>query len=281
MKTISFSLVRDTVARLFREACYAPGNEVDEALARAGREESCERCRLALSALRENLSAARELNVPVCQDTGMAVVFCEMGDRVRIEGGCLSDAVNAGVAQGYTEGRMRLSVVSDPLYDRKNTETNAPAILHLSSVPGDGLRIVAAPKGFGSENKSALKMFTPAAGEEEIVSFVRETVRRAGADPCPPIMVGVGIGGDFEYCATLAKRALIRPIGDRNADPRYAALEDRLLSEINGLGIGAAGFGGSVTALAVKVETYPTHIAGLPVAVNINCHAIRHAEARL
>ena len=281
MKHLSFSLVRDTVARLFREACYTPGREVDEALARAECSESCARCRLALSSLRENLSAARELNVPVCQDTGMAVVFCEMGDQVVIDGGSLREAVDAGAAKGYTEGGMRLSVVSDPLYDRRNTGTNAPAILHLTSVPGDGLRIVAAPKGFGSENKSALRMLTPAAGEEEVVSFVLETVRRAGPDPCPPIMVGVGIGGDFEYCAYLAKRALIRPIADRHPDPRYAALEERLLAEINALGIGAAGFGGSVTALAVKVEEYPTHIAGLPVAVNINCHAIRHAEATL
>jgi fumarate hydratase subunit alpha len=237
-------------------------------------------CKDVIGDLCLNLDAARQLHVPVCQDTGMAVVFLEVGQEIHIVGGGLEDAVNEGVRQGYVEGRLRLSVVSDPLR-RENTGDNTPAVIHTSVVPGDKLHVTVAPKGFGSENMSAIRMFTPSATENDIVEFVAETVSRAGSLPCPPVVVGVGIGGDFEYAALLSKKALCRPLCQPQNDPFYKKLEENMLDRINRLGIGSQGFGGTVTALAVNIEVYATHIAGLPVAVNMGCHVTRHKSATL
>jgi fumarate hydratase subunit alpha len=230
-----------------------------------------------LSDLKENISCARQMGVPICQDTGMAVVFLELGQEVHLVGGSLNDAVNEGVRQGYLEGKLRCSVVGDPLR-RVNTNDNTPAVLHLSMADGEQIRLTVAPKGFGSENMSAMKMFTPSATPEDIVDFVVGQVDTAGSNPCPPIVVGVGIGGDFEKSAYLAKKALCRPVSQRNEDEFYAQMESQMLQKINNLGIGPQGFGGLTTALAVNIETFPTHIAGLPVAVNIGCHVTRHAS---
>ena len=225
----------------------------------------------------KNLDAARELCIPVCQDTGMAVLFCELGQDVHITGGDFNDAVNRGVHKAYLDGKMRCSIVGDPL-KRVNTGDNTPALVHLSIVKGDNIRLIAAPKGFGSENMSKIKMFTPAATADDIVDFTVQTVREAGSNPCPPVVLGVGIGSDFEGVALLAKKALCRDISVRNADEFYAELEQKILTQVNKLGIGAQGFGGDITALAVNIEKAPTHIAGLPVAVNVGCHVTRHAE---
>lgn len=230
-----------------------------------------------LSDLCRNIDAAETMNIPVCQDTGMAVIFVELGQDVHIEGGTLDDAINKGVAKGYTEGYLRCSIVSDPL-ERVNTGNNTPAVIHLSLAEGDKIKIDVCPKGFGSENMSAIKMFTPSATQEDIIQFVTDTVSNAGSNPCPPIVVGVGIGGNFEYSAFLAKKALCRDVSIRNPNPLYTKLEQQMLDSINALGIGPQGFGGTVTALCVNIEQYPTHIAGLPVAVNIGCHVTRHAS---
>lgn len=221
-----------------------------------------------------NLDAAREMEIPICQDTGMAVVFAEVGQDLHIAGS-FEEAVNEGVRQGYVEGLLRCSVVKDPIR-RGNTEDNTPAILHTRLVPGDKLTLTVAPKGFGSENMSRLKMLTPAAKEEDIIAFVKETVELAGSNPCPPVVLGVGIGGDFELVAYLAKKALCRSVSQRNPDPYYADLEQKMLEAVNGTGVGPQGFGGQTTALAVNIETYHTHIAGLPMAVNVGCHVTRH-----
>lgn len=211
----------------------------------------------------------------------MAVIFAEIGQDVHISGENFEDAVNRGVAQGYTDGLLRKSVVRDPFFDRVNTNDNTPAVIHTRIVPGDKIKITAAPKGFGSENMSALKMFTPSAKREDIIGFVVDAVKKAGSNPCPPIVVGIGIGGDFEYSALLAKKALCRSVSQRNENDLYAAMENELLEKINALDIGPQGFGGQTTALAVNIEAYPTHIAGLPVAVNIGCHVTRHASAEI
>ena len=234
-----------------------------------------------LSIISDNIDAAKRINVPICQDTGMAVVFVEIGKEVYVEGDTVEVAVNKGVRAAYLDGYMRCSVVADPLFDRKNTNDNTPAVVYLSTCEGDRIRITALPKGFGSENMSAIKMFTPAASPEDIIQFVLETVRRAGSNPCPPIVLGVGIGGTFDQCALLSKKALARDINDSNPDARYAQLEREMLERINGLGLGPQGFGGSTTALAVKINQAPTHIAGLPVAINVCCHVARHASAEI
>lgn len=227
-----------------------------------------------------NYTFAQEKMLPICQDTGMAVVFIELGQEVHITDGLLGDAVNEGVAQGYTEGFLRKSVVSDPIR-RCNTNNNTPAILHLTLVAGDQITITVAPKGFGSENMTSLHMLKPSATVEDIENVIIAAVAAAGSNPCPPLVVGVGLGGDAEYCAILAKRALLRPVGQRNADPFYAELEERLLARINDLGIGPQGLGGTTTALAVAIEPWPTHIAGLPCCVCLGCHATRHASCVL
>ena len=233
-----------------------------------------------MGSLLENLEAAKDLDIPICQDTGMAVLFIEIGQDVHFVGGDFETAVNRGVKKGYTEGLLRKSVVRDPL-DRVNTEDNTPAVLHTRIVPGDKVHIIAAPKGFGSENMSQMKMFTPSAKAADLEDFVVQVVRDAGGNPCPPMVLGVGFGGDFEYCAYLAKKALCRPVSSRNENPFYADMEARLLKRINALDIGPQGFGGKTTALAVNIEVAPTHIAGLPVAVNVGCHVTRHAEATI
>lgn len=230
-----------------------------------------------LSELCDNMDAAESLGIPVCQDTGMAVIFLEIGQDVHFVGGSLEQAINDGVADGYVNGGLRLSVVSDPLR-RKNTDNNTPAIIHTKLVDGDKVKITVAPKGFGSENMSALKMFTPSASRGEIIDFIVDVVSKAGSNPCPPITLGVGIGGDFEKSAILAKKALCRDMNLRNSDKFYADMEAELLEKINALGIGPQGFGGRITALYVNIETFPTHIAGLPVAVNVGCHVNRHGE---
>lgn len=226
----------------------------------------------------ENIRVAKEENIPICQDTGMAVIFMEVGQDVHFVGGNFNEAINRGVARGYTEGKLRCSIVSDPL-ERVNTNDNTPAVLHLKIVEGDRVKITVAPKGFGSENMSALKMMTPSVTKEEIMDWIVSVIAESGSNPCPPIVVGVGIGGDFEKCAYLAKKALCRSVSQRNEKPLYAQMEADLLEKINRLGIGPQGFGGTVTALAVNIEEAPTHIAGLPVAVNVGCHVTRHAEA--
>lgn len=226
----------------------------------------------------KNLDVAKNLNIPICQDTGMAVLFCELGQDVHISDGDFNTAVNNGVRKAYLDGKMRCSIVKDPIR-RGNTNDNTPALIHLSVVPGDKIRLVAAPKGFGSENMSRIKMFTPSASVDDIIDFVVETVKIADANPCPPVVLGVGIGSDFEGVALLSKRALCRDVSVRNNDEFYEKLEDEMLKRVNELHIGPQGFGGEITALAVNIETAPTHIAGLPVAVNVGCHVTRHSEA--
>lgn len=243
--------------------------------------EDNETAKSVLSDLEANIECAKELDIPICQDTGMAVIFVEVGQDVHFVGGLLDEAINTGVSQGYTEGLLRKSVVSDPFKNRVNTNDNTPAIIHTKIVEGDKVKITVAPKGFGSENMSRLKMFTPSAKRDDIVNFVVDTVKTAGSNPCPPVVIGVGIGGDFEYSALLAKKALCRSVSLRNIDEFYKSMEDEMLEKINNLDIGPQGFGGKTTALCVNIETYPTHIAGLPVAVNVGCHVTRHASITL
>ncbi|NLG92759.1 MAG: fumarate hydratase [Clostridiales bacterium] len=277
MREVDVSEITAAVKSLFIDANRVLPSDLENCIAAAAEKETSGIGREVLCDLCENMKAAKELNIPVCQDTGMAVVFAEVGQEVHITGGSCEDAVHEGVHQGYVEGLLRCSVVADPIR-RGNTGDNTPAILHTRIVPGDKLVLTAAPKGFGSENMSRMKMFTPSASIDDILDFVIDTVRTAGSNPCPPIVLGVGIGGDFEKCALLAKKALCRPVSERNADPFYAELETRMLNKINELNIGPQGFGGITTALAVNIEQYPTHIAGLPVAVNVGCHVTRHKK---
>lgn len=228
----------------------------------------------------ENISVAKKETIPICQDTGMAVIFMEIGQDVHFIGGSLNEAVNRGVAAGYLDGRLRCSIVSDPL-ERVNTGDNTPAVLHLKMTDGEKVRLTVAPKGFGSENMSALKMMTPSVTQDEIVDWVASVCAKAGSNPCPPVVIGVGIGGDFEKCAYLAKKALCRPVSQRNPKKLYAELEEQMLEKINRLGIGPQGFGGTQTCLAVNIEQAPTHIAGLPVSVNVGCHVTRHASGEI
>lgn len=275
MREINVDKIRETVKNLFIEANYFLPEDISSLMKCASEMETSSECLYALRCCLENEVAAKELNVPICQDTGMAVIFMEIGQDVHFTGGLLRDAVNKGVSEAYIEGFMRCSVVRDPL-ERKNTGDNTPAILYAEIVEGDSVKITAAPKGFGSENMSALKMFNPSATDDDIVNFIVDSVKKAGSKPCPPVVIGIGIGGDFEYSALLAKKALIRNSNIRNSKPRYADLEARILAEVNKTGIGAQGFGGDITALAVNIEEYPTHIAGLPVALNMGCHVTRH-----
>ena len=281
IREINVKDIEDKVAELFVRANQILPCSTCSVISKAKENERNPLAQSILGILEENIEAAKELDVPVCQDTGMAVTFMEVGQDVHFVGGDLESAVDRGVARAYLDGKLRCSVVIDPLYQRKNTDDNTPAVLYTKIVPGDKVKITALPKGFGSENMSAVKMFTPAATEDDIVNFVVETVKKAGANPCPPIVVGVGIGGTFERCALISKQALARELDDQNPDPNYAALEEKMLSRINALDIGPQGFGGDTTALAVKIEKYPTHIAGLPVAVNICCHVYRHEKAVL
>ncbi|MDR3560696.1 MAG: fumarate hydratase [Negativicutes bacterium] len=280
MRTIQAALITEAVAKLCIDANYYLSPDIQDALERGRQVEESPLGREIFSQLVENACIARSEDIPICQDTGMAVIFMELGQDVHIEGN-LNDAVNAGVAKGYIDGYLRKSVVDDPLFDRKNTKDNTPAILHLSLVPGEKIKILMAPKGFGSENMSALRMMPPSAGVDGVKKFVVDTVAAAGPNPCPPIVVGVGIGGTIEIAALLAKKALTRPINRRNANPNYAKLEGELLELANKTGVGPQGLGGTITALGVNVEYFPAHIAGTAVAININCHATRHAETEL
>lgn len=281
MREISVQAVADQVERLFLFASTCIGRDVEEAVKRGIETEPSPAGRAALEQIAENYEIAREERVAICQDTGMAVVFADIGQDVRLTGGDFETAVNEGVRRAYLGGYLRKSVVSDPLFDRKNTRDNTPAVLHTRIVPGDRLRLLVTPKGFGSENMSRMKMLVPADGVEGVKKFVVETVREAGPNPCPPVIVGVGIGGTMEKAALIAKQMTARPVGSRNADPRYAALEEELLTLVNRTGVGPAGTGGHLTALCVNIDHYATHIAGLPVAVNVCCHAARHAEGAL
>ena len=279
MKTISAAEITQTVARLSIQANTHLPPDIVAALDRTRRDEPWPLARETLDLLWDNLELAEEKSLPICQDTGMACVFVELGQDVHIEGD-FEQAVHEGVRQGYGEGYLRKSIVGDPLR-RVNTEDNTPAAITLRLVPGDGCRITVAPKGFGSENMSRLGMLKPADGVEGVKNFVVETVRLAGSNPCPPIVLGVGIGGSFDKVAYLAKHALLRPIDQPNPDPFYADLERDLLRAINALGVGPQGFGGPTTCLGLSIETAPTHVAGLPVAVNVSCHVTRRATATL
>lgn len=279
MREIQSEEIIETVSGLCVRANCVLNGDIRDALERGMACESCRVGREILGNLLENADIAAGESIPICQDTGMAVFFVELGQGVRVRGG-LTEAVNEGVRRGYRDGFLRKSVVADPLH-RDNTGDNTPAVIHYDIVPGDKLKITFAPKGFGSENMSALRMLKPSQGREGVERFVLETVTAASSNPCPPIVVGVGIGGTFEKAALLAKRALTRPLGSRHTDPYYAEMEDSLLRQINELGIGPQGFGGDTTALGVNIETFPTHIAGLPVAVNISCHVTRHLTAEL
>lgn len=278
MKEINVKTVRDTVERLCIEANRKLPCDIEKRLHAAAAAECDQTAKSVLSVLEENLVAADKIGVPICQDTGMAVVFLEVGQDIHFTGGGLVDAVNEGVRRGYVNGLLRKSVVLDPIR-RGNTNDNTPAVIHTNIVEGDTVRITVAPKGFGSENMSGIRMLTPFHGREGVVEAVLDIVKKASNNPCPPMVVGVGIGGDFEQCALLSKQALCRSSDTRNPDSYYAELEDELLEKINALGIGPQGFGGNTTALCVNIETAPTHIAGLPVAVNIGCHVTRHMTA--
>ena len=280
MKEINVSHITDSVARLCIDANKHLGADLVSCIENAAGEESLPLAKRIMGDIRDNIDAANELDIPVCQDTGMAVVFLDIGQEVHLTGGSQTAAVNEGVRRGYTDGLLRKSVVGDPIR-RVNTNDNTPAVIHTRIVDGDRVKITVAPKGFGSENMSGVRMLTPAASREDIIAAVTDVVKKAGSNPCPPMVVGVGIGGDFEYAAIMAKRALCRPADERNADPFYAELERDMLDAVNGLGIGPQGFGGKTTALYVNIEQFATHIAGLPVAVNIGCHVTRHASETL
>ncbi len=278
MREVPVSQVSETVARLCIEANKKLPADVETRIRWGCVAERSPLGKTIMDDLLCNLDAAREMDIPICQDTGMAVVFLEIGQEVHFTGGRITDAVNIGVAKGYTDGLLRCSVVSDPL-KRVNTGNNTPAVIHMTLTEGDQVKVTVAPKGFGSENMSGMKMLTPAASRQDVITSVAEIVQRAGGNPCPPMVIGVGLGGDFELCALLAKRALCRSLDSRHPDEDYALLEEEMLEAVNQTGIGPQGFGGTVTALKVNVETFATHIAGLPLAVNIGCHVTRHASA--
>lgn len=280
MKEIEISSIISAVEQLCMKANYFLNDDIMEALKEGAQCEESETGKLVLAQLVENAETAANKRMAICQDTGMAVVFLEIGQDVHITGGSLTEAINEGVRRGYANGFLRKSVVADPL-DRKNTGDNTPAVIHYDMVLGDSLKITLAPKGFGSENMSAVRMLKPSDGIDGVRNFIEEVVDKAGPNPCPPIVVGVGIGGTMEKAALLAKRALLRPVNLHNQKEEIRHLEEEMLERINRLGIGPAGLGGRLTALAVNIEVFPTHIAGLPVAVNISCHVTRHAEAVL
>lgn len=275
MREINVAEITAAVRQLCIEANRILPPDLEQAIRQSAGRESNPTGQAILQDLCTNMDAARELQIPVCQDTGMAVVFLEVGQGVLLVGGDLQEAVHEGVRQGYVQGLLRCSVVADPLR-RVNTNDNTPAVIHTQIVPGDQVSVTVAPKGFGSENMSQLKMFTPSASRQDVIDFVANVACQAGSNPCPPMLLGVGIGGDFELCAYLAKKALCRDFSTPNPDPFYQQLEQDMLEAVNALGIGPQGFGGDTTALSVAVEAYPTHIAGLPVAVNVGCHVTRH-----
>lgn len=280
MRTIHTEEIISNIKEMCIEANHMLTPDMQKALECAVTDEKSPIGQKVLGQLQDNLQIAQEDTIPVCQDTGMAVVFLEIGQDVHFEGGSLTDAINEGVRQGYVDGYLRKSVVKDPLI-RENTKDNTPAVIHYDLVPGDKVKITVAPKGFGSENMSRVFMLKPADGMEGVKNAILTAVKDAGPNACPPMVVGVGIGGTFEKCALLAKKALTRPVDERSSIPYVKELEEELLATINRLGIGPGGLGGSTTALAVNINTYPTHIAGLPVAVNICCHVNRHCVREL
>ena len=275
IRTVQTEIITETIKKMCIEANYSLSSDMVKAMRKAEEKEESVLGKQILAQLQDNLEIAASDMIPICQDTGMAVVFLEVGQDVHFEGGSFEDAVNEGVRRGYTEGFLRKSVVGDPIL-RENTKDNTPAVIHTRIVEGDRVKITVAPKGFGSENMSQIRMFKPSAGLQGIKDFILEVVETAGPNPCPPMVVGVGIGGTFDKCALLAKKALMRPLDSSNPDPFYADLEKEMLEKINELGIGPQGFGGKTTAIGLNIETLPTHIAGMPCAVNINCHVTRH-----
>ncbi|MEK6264681.1 MAG: fumarate hydratase [Clostridium sp.] len=280
MREINVSEITKTIKKLCIDANYYLPDEMKNGIKKSRENETWDIAKGVLDKILVNADIAATERMPMCQDTGMTCVFIEIGQDVHIIGGSLEDAINSGVAAGYEEGYLRKSVVKDPI-NRVNTKDNTPAVIYYDIVIGDKFKITVAPKGFGSENMSQIKMLKPSDGLKGVKEFILKVVKEAGPNPCPPIVVGVGIGGTFDKAANLAKKAAVREIDKANTNPYYADLEKELTQEINKLGIGPQGFGGKTTALGVNIETYPTHIAGLPVAVNINCHAARHAKAEL
>ena len=281
MREITCSTITDAIKKMCIEAATILPQDVEKALSQKHDEEDSALAKKTLQVLMDNAKLAQEKQMPICQDTGMAFVYVTMGQEVHITGGNLNEAIQEGVRQGYIEGYLRKSVVKDPLFERTNTKDNTPAIIYYDIVEGDTFHITLAPKGFGSENMSQIKMLKPSDGLQGIKDFVMKVVNDAGPNACPPMVIGVGIGGSFDKVAMLAKKAMIREIGSHHSDQRYASLEDELLQMINETGIGPAGYGGKTTALSLNIETFPTHIAGLPVAVSICCHVSRHKEVSL
>jgi fumarate hydratase subunit alpha len=279
MREINVEVITETVEKLCIESNYYLPQDVKKALENAMEKEESPLGKEILSDILKNQEIARMNNVPICQDTGLAVIFLELGQDVRLVGGNLNEAINEGVRRGYVNGYLRKSAVDDPFIVRKNTGDNTPAIIHTTIVPGENIKLILAPKGGGSENMSALAMLKPSDGINGIKKFVLDTVEKAGSNPCPPIIVGIGIGGTIDKTTLIAKQSLLRKVGEHNPNPKVAELEKELLEEINKLGIGPQGFGGRTTALAVNIETFPAHIASMPVAINIQCHVARHQEA--
>ncbi|NYB74811.1 fumarate hydratase [Sedimentibacter hydroxybenzoicus DSM 7310] len=279
MREIHVELISKTVERLCIESNYYLPQDVKKALQDALEKEESPLAKEIIEDIIKNQEIARTNNVPICQDTGLAVIFLELGQEVRLTGGDLNEAIDEGVRRGYKNGYLRKSAVDDPFMVRKNTGDNTPAIIHTKIVPGDKVKLILAPKGGGSENMSALAMLKPSDGVKGIKQFVLDTVDKAGSNPCPPIIVGIGVGGTIEKTTLIAKQALLRTVGEHNSNPDIAKLEEELLEEINKLGIGPQGFGGRTTALAVHIETFPAHIASMPVTINIQCHVARHQEA--
>ena len=280
MREIDVNQVRQLVKELCIKANLYLPKDMEECIRKCAQLEQSSVGKNVFGDIIDNINVAREQTIPICQDTGMAIIFMEVGQDVHFVGGDINEALNEGVSQGYIDGRLRCSIVADPL-ERVNTGDNTPPVVHMKFVSGDKVKITVAPKGFGSENMSQLKMMTPSVTHEEIIDWVTDVVAKAGSNPCPPIVIGVGIGGDFEKCAYLAKKALFRDVTVRNPKPLYAQLEAKMLEKINKLGIGPQGFGGTQTCLAVNIEQAPTHIAGLPVSVNVGCHVTRHASGEI
>jgi fumarate hydratase subunit alpha len=281
MRVIDCEEIASTVSRLFKEACVYLPDDVKAALISAQKREESPIARETLGKILENAEIAAKEGIPLCQDTGVSVIFLELGQEVRITGGDLYASLNEGVRRGYSEGYLRKSMVDKPYDARVNTRDNTPAVIHTDIIPGDHLKIVVMPKGGGAENMTRLKMLTPAAGREGVINAVVETVAEAGSNPCPPIIIGVGVGGTAEKTLWLAKKALLRRTGESNTDPEVAETEKEILKLVNNLGIGAMGYGGRITVLAVHMEVFPSHIASLPVAINLQCHSARHREAVL
>lgn len=281
MRTIQSTEITQAVKDLFIQANFDIGDSVFKTLEDAMNKEKSQLGKSVLEKIYENNTLAKKEGIAICQDTGMSVVFIDIGQEVHIEGTYINDAIHEGVRQAYQEGYLRKSVVKDPLFERVNTKDNTPAVIHTTIIPGDKVHIEVMPKGFGSENMSTLKMFAPSIGIEGVKQFILDAVEKAGPNACPPMIVGVGIGGTFEYASLIAKKAVLRGTDHPHPDPRYRELEEELLTKINKTGIGPAGLGGLTTAFAINIEVYPTHIASIPVAINISCHASRHASIEL